>query len=110
VPGLSEDTLLDACLALARECKLLATESAKGDPLLPTFVECWGLCRRAVQAQKYGARSAALTYLECCFACDACADACEPRPDERARRCGAAFRHCASVCWDLATQPDYRLG
>jgi hypothetical protein len=106
----SEDALVVACRALALECKLLVIESAGGDPLVSTIAECWRLCRRAVREMRSGAPSAALTFLECCFACDDCADACEPRPDERARRCGAAFRRCAAVCWDLARQPDYRLG
>lgn len=107
---LSDNALLVACRATARECRLLVAELPGGDPFVSTLQECWDVCRRAVHAMAHGSRSAALTLLECCFACDDCADACELRPGERARDCAAAFRRCAEVCWNLASHPDYRMG
>jgi hypothetical protein len=106
VPILADNALIDACRATARECKLFIAELPAGDPLISTLRESWQVCRRAMNATKYGSRSPAVTFLGCCFACDACADACELRPGERARRCAEAFRLCADVCWDLAVRPD----
>jgi len=105
----SDEALLDACRACAAEGKAFVAELLAGDPLFSTLGGTWALCRQAVHEMRRGARWAALASLECCFACDACADECELRPGDRSRRCAAAFRRCADVCWDLAGQPDYHM-
>jgi hypothetical protein len=104
MPLLLHDPLVDACRACAREGKLFIAELPDGDPLLSTLRECWSACRRAMHVNRYGSRSVAVTFLECCFACDDCADECELRAGQESRRCAEAFRHCAVACWELAGQ------
>jgi len=105
----SDESLLDACRTCAAEGRALVAELPAGDPLLTTLRETWALCRQALHDMRRCAPSAALAFLACCFACDAFADECETRPDDRSRSCAAAFRRRALVCWDLAGQPEYHM-
>ena len=106
MPAPSYNALIDIWLACALECRLLLDGFVEDDPFGSMLLECWGSCRRAMKAMTCGSPRADVTYLECCFACDACGDACELRVGKPFRRCAAACRRCMAACWELAVRPE----